>query len=316
MKVLFVSNVYPTEEGKGTPSIKIQKEILESMGVDVDVYAIETGNFFEYWKAAIHFLLSNLQKKKYDLIHSFYGLSGFAAVMQNKVPVVATFLGSDILAEGRHNDRDRRFSMIAVHWAKAVIVMTEEMKKSSGRSDAHVIPFGVHLPDFKLQNRDMVRNKLGLKLEKKYILFPWDPDRDVKRYDLVEEAVKKVQKELPQAEVIVIFNRPHQEVVDYMNACDVVVMASDHEGSPVAIRESMAVNLPVVSVDVGDVAEMLEGVENCRIVDQDCAAIAEGLLAVLNHGGRSNGREKMRAYDMISATEQVYAIYHAILEHS
>ena len=316
MKILMVSNVYPTEDNKGTPSIKIQKEILESMGVEVDVYAIETGNFAQYVKAAFFFLISNLKKKQYDLIHAYYGLSGFAAVLQNKVPVVTTFLGSDILAEGRHNDRDRRFSMFALKRAKVVIMMTEEMKKSAGRADALVIPFGVHLPDFQIQDTNSARKKLGLGLEKKFILFPWDPERDVKRYDLVEEAVRLLQRKLPDAELVVIFNRRHQEVVDYMNACDVVVMASDHEGSPVAIREAMAVNLPVVSVNVGDVAALLDGVDNCQIVDQESEAIAKGLLAVLEKGQRSNGREKIRAYDMINATEQVYAIYQSLLDQS
>lgn len=316
MKVLFVSNVYPTEEGKGTPSIKIQKEILESMGVEVDVYPIETGNIIEYVKAALFFLFGGFKIREYDLIHAFYGLSGVAAVLQRKVPVVATFLGSDILAEGLHNDRDRRFSMLAVRRAKAVIMMSDEMKRSAGREDAYVIPFGVHLPDFQLEERDIARKKLGLSSEKKYVLFPWDPKRAVKRYDLAKTAVQLAQKKIPEAELLVIYNNKHQEVVDYMNACDVILMTSDHEGSPVAIREAMAVNLPVVSVDVGDVAELVAGVDNCYIVTQDVAAISEGLTKVLLIGKRSNGRGKMGAYDMINATEQVYKIYQTMLEQS
>ncbi len=316
MKILFVSNVYPIAEGMGTPSIKIQKEILESMGVKVDVYAIETGNFAAYLKAVLHFFLCNFRKKEYDIIHAFYGLSAFAAVMQFKVPVVATFLGSDILAEGRHNDRDRRFSMLSIGRLRALIMMSEEMKTYAGQKDAHVIPFGVHLPDFPLMDKYEARGKLGLSTEKKYVLFPWNPDRLVKRYDLISAAMQILNRRMPEASLLTIYGKSHSEVVDYMNACDVVVMASDHEGSPVAIREAMAVNLPVVAVDAGDVAELIAGVENCRLVDQNPEAIAHGLLQVLSTGNRSNGREKMGSYDMINATEQVFSIYQSILNQS
>ena len=49
----------------------------------------------------------------------------------------------------------------------------------------------------------------------------------------------------------------------YMNACDVLLLVSDAEGSPTVIKEAMACNLPVVSVPVGDVAG-----RPCRVHDQ------------------------------------------------
>ena len=102
----------------------------------------------------------------------------------------------------------------------------------------------------------------------------------------------------------------------FRSACDVIVMASDHEGSPVAIREAMACNLPVVSVDVGDVAELIKTVQQCYLVDQNPQAIADGLVKVLSQQARSNGREKVHEYDMIHATQQVYEIYLRILEQT
>ena len=314
MKVLLVSNDYPTERTKGIPSIRIQKEILESMGVEIDVYPIETGNKVSYLKAFLHFLMMNFQKKRYDIVHAYYGLSAFIAVMQYKMPVVATFLGSDILAEGHHNDRDRRFSMVAVRRAREVIVMSEEMKRCAEREDAHVIPFGVHLSDFQLEDQGQARQKIGLSPDKKYILFPWKSDRAVKRFDLVQQAMQILQTQIPEAEILVVFGKTHQEVVDYMNACDAVVLASDHEGSPVSIREALACNLPVVSVDVGDVADLLRGVENNFIVEKTPQAIAQGLTMVLQSEKRSNGREKMKSYDMIGATKRVYHLYRGIVE--
>ena len=49
-------------------------------------------------------------------------------------------------------------------------------------------------------------------------------------------------------------------VPDLMNAADCLLVTSDAEGSPTMVQEALATNLPVVSVDVGDIAERLEGV--------------------------------------------------------
>jgi glycosyltransferase involved in cell wall biosynthesis len=198
--------------------------------------------------------------------------------------------------------------------ADAVIVMSPEMKAESGREDSYVIPFGANLAEFELLNKETARHRLNLPNGKKYILFPWNPSRKVKRFDLIEEACQILQRRLPDVELVVIHDLPQSEVVLYMNACDVLVLASDHEGSPVAVREAMACNLPVVSTDVGDVREVLAGVSQAVIVEQSPVAIAEGLYRVLSDSARSDGRAKMEQYDMMTASYQVLDVYHSVVE--
>ncbi len=48
-----------------------------------------------------------------------------------------------------------------------------------------------------------------------------------------------------------------------MKASDVLLLTSYWEGSPNVIKESMACNLPIISVDVGDVKEVISGTFNC-----------------------------------------------------
>jgi teichuronic acid biosynthesis glycosyltransferase TuaC len=313
IRVLLVSNVYPVDDQTGTPSIGIQQRLLAERGVEFDVISIQTGNPLAYLKAAMEFLWMNLQKPPYDLVHAYYGLSAYIALLQKHMPVVATFLGSDLLSDDASDDRDENIGKSAAKRADAVIVMTEEMKRASGREDAHVIPFGVSLSRLPLIDQAEARKQLGLPLHKKLILFPWNPARLVKRFDIVEKAMHSIKGMFPQSELVVVYDKPHATIATYFNACDVCVLASDHEGSPVAIREALACNLPVVSVDVGDVGELIEGLENCYLVDRNPADIAEKVAMVLKSGMRCRGRERMQAYDMHHSADRVWQIYQHIV---
>jgi glycosyltransferase involved in cell wall biosynthesis len=79
------------------------------------------------------------------------------------------------------------------------------------------------------------------------------------------------------------------------------------------IKEAMACNLPIVSTDVGDVAEVIEGTEGCYLVEPDPDDVADRLQSVLQRGQRTNGRDRMRHLSSESSAQRVIAIYQEVL---
>ena len=70
---------------------------------------------------------------------------------------------------------------------------------------------------------------------------------------------------------------------------DVVVFTSDHEGTPMAALEALAMGVPVVARAVGGLVEMLEGVEACVLVDgDDPASLAAAVRQSVGDPSRSS----------------------------
>ena len=86
-------------------------------------------------------------------------------------------------------------------------------------------------------------------------------------------------------------------------------MTSKSEGAPVAVREAMACNLPIVSVDVGDVTSVIGTTDSCAIVDTEPEAIADSIAEILRTGKRSNGRNSASEMSVSSFARSVANIY-------
>lgn len=72
------------------------------------------------------------------------------------------------------------------------------------------------------------------------------------------------------------------DVPRLLAAADLVVLASYHESSPVAVMEALAAGVPVVSTRVGDVpAQVREGVEGSLVPPGDPGALAAALRSLV-----------------------------------
>jgi glycosyltransferase involved in cell wall biosynthesis len=309
VRILFVTNMYPSPERPGYGAfIKQQAEQLCKFGHTVDVINILG------FRSKLHYLKGTLEvlrktsRRSYDVVHAHYGFSVFPAWFRLYTPLVITLHGSDVLGRSLESLCSRGIS----RFADAVIVVSEEMRR---RIPGIVIPCGVDLNVFKPYDRNAARTRLGWPPDKALILFPFDPARLLKRYELAKAAVEQVVQEGVNAALVTVFRAENHEMPWYYSAADAMLLCSDREGSPTSVKEALACNLPVVATDVGDVREIMRGVAGTRICTQEVSDIAHSLREVLAIPHREGfaGRAAMARYDQARTVEKIIGVYNDVL---
>jgi teichuronic acid biosynthesis glycosyltransferase TuaC len=322
LRVLMVTCEWPAPGVNLTAHfIKRQAEFLMSAGVDVDVFPFKGAkNPLKYLKAWWQ-LQRKLRHNSYDLIHAQFGQSGLLALPKS-LPMVVTFRGSDLL--GTISDRTGRhllastihqfLSRLVAARADAVILVSEHMKSQLSPSiETHVIPSGIDFDFFHPTEKKLARQQLGLPQDEKLILFVGRPTQARKRCYLAEQAVEVLNRSTP-AKLIVAWRVPHADIPLYMSACDALVFTSMQEGSPNVVKEALACDLPVVSVQVGDVASRIGQIEGCEVCeDEKPDTIAAALARVLQRDARIKGREAVKCLDENVTTARVLNIYRSVL---
>jgi glycosyltransferase involved in cell wall biosynthesis len=320
-RILAVTNLWPTERDPSYGSfVKAQMKSLVPLGVEFDVIFVNGRESAWNYLRGIWQVRRQLRVKRYDLIHAHFGLSGWVARFQLGVPVVVSFMGDDVLGRPTRSGRItlaghllRISGFILARLVSSVIVKSGPMAQKLRLASPHVIPNGVDLDLFRPLEQAEARHALGLDLTKKFVLFPYNPSEARKRFDLIEAAVSLAREQVPSLEILMVRGLPQEKIPLYMNAADALVMASILEGSPNAVKEAMATNLPVITVDVGDTLELIGLTVGCFVVPRDARAIAEKLVEVCRGGGRTNGREWIRKLSMEAVAERLVEVYAEVL---
>lgn len=329
MKALVVTNLYPTSPGAGRGAfVKSQVEGLRSIGVEVEVlYVDRAGRGRSVYRELGRLVKRATVESAPDVVHVMYG--GVTADVVTKSitdrPVVVTYYGSDLLGLPRSASWVRRLSARygvvasrrAARRASAIIVQSRAMRDALPDGVAgdriSVIPDGVDLDVFAPRDRSSCRTELGWSSSARHVLFPSSRERPEKRYELAEAAVALVNDESRPAELHELRGVGHEQVATWLNAADAVVLTSTHEGSPNAIKEALACNVPVVSVDVGDVAWLIDGVEGCYLAAPEPTDLARKLALALAATERPRSRERMLELSRTRVAERIRAVYESVL---
>jgi len=269
----------------------------------------------------IRAIRSRIHEFRPDVVHAHFGtITALATVLAADVPVIITFRGSDLNpspSDGwMRNAVQNILSNTAARFAEGIILVSRQLRSRLWfyHPNARVIPTGVDMDVFKPGSRVEAREKLEWRFNDPVVLFNAGLSPLVKRLDLAEQAVGLLRQRVPTVRMHVLDGRtPHQELPLYMNAADCLLVTSDFEGSPDIVKEALASNLPIVSVDVGDVRERTEGVSGVEIVARDRQALASAAERIIESATRSNGREKIAELDSGRIRDAVIEVYEEVL---
>lgn len=325
MRSLVVTNMYPTKEFPDLGAF-VEQQIsgLKQTGVDVEmVFADRRNNGMGVYRGLGAQVRAKAAEFKPDIIHIMYG--GIMAELVTRAvpdkPIIVTFHGSDLLGQHFSSGVVRKMiaavgvwaSWRAAHRANGIIAVSESLAGTLpnfiNRSKVNVIPCGIDLGRFKPLDRHMCRERLGWNPLSFHVIFAANTGDSVKRPQLAQAAVRDLNASGVPAEIHYIKGIPNKEVPVWINASDALLLTSLHEGSPTIVKEALACNVPVVSVDVGDVRERIQDIEGCHIASPDCASLAAKLMLV-HRGLRSvEGRSKIHEFSSEQIALRIKSVY-------
>lgn len=325
LRILMVTGAYPTEQHPHSGTfIKSQVDSLLAAGLEVEVVHPRPGPTPLRYALAILSVFLKTLAGHFDVVHGHYGLWCLVACMQWTTPVVASFLGDDLLgtvtADGSYSKKSKAVVCIS-RWlcqrVDAVIVKSEQMKKSaSGPQDSvFVIPNGVNFEQFFPIPRAEARATLGWDPARYYILFGNNPEIPVKNFPLAKAAVEQLRTRGIDAELVVANGLPQTKVLLYMNASNALLLPSIAEGSSNIVKETMACNVPVVATNVGDVSHVIGRTAGCGACPHDFSALAEGLERAILHTAPTTGRADIGYLASAVVAKRVIEVYEQVIKN-
>lgn len=302
MRILFVGS-----STDGAAIIKAQGATLIKAGHVVDYFFIQGGGISGYLKAVPE-LRACLKEKSYDVVHAHYLWSGLVCSLALVKKPVVSLMGSDILDSMLLRQVARM--LIRFGWNQT-IVKSDEMKKMVGISSVHVVPNGVDLERFAPLDQGKARAELGWG-SGIYVLFGANPARPEKNFELAEQAVKAAG--IGDIRLVPLKSVPHEMINYYLNASDLLILTSLHEGSPNIVKEAMACNCPVVSTDVGDVKWLLGELEGNFVAGFNALELGDKIARACQYRrqfGFTKGRQRLNnlGLDSVSVADKLTSIY-------
>ncbi|MBK0404106.1 glycosyltransferase family 4 protein [Adhaeribacter sp. BT258] len=315
MKVLFITNMYPTSDYiYNGIHVKEQTDYLTSKyNLDSQIYFINGRQSAINYLKSIFSLNLFINKNKFDVIHIHFGLTGLFLLFNPfiYIPTVLTIHGSDISSSKLFGLLPIITKMVTKRVNK-VIILNENMYSLLSKYNYKLIqiPCGINIKQFNIKRAN---NPISFTIG-----FPGDKRRPEKNFSLFEKIVKELRNTHTNIEIIEFHNFTRQEVIDNLSKLDCLLMTSFREGSPQIVKEAMAAGVPIISTKVGDVEKLLENVENCSVINNfDHTEFLEELLKLyaLDYNERiTNGYLKLESLslDQDSVTEAIYSLYQTI----
>lgn len=341
MKVLIIQNGELIDNKfKYSITTRRQYQSLKEVDLDVNILIIKKG-------FSLKTIIYNIKKIRYkfsyskpDIIHAHYGsLVSFICLfikLHYKVGFVISFCGSDLISSP--NLRLKYFikskisillSIISYYFADEVICKSHNLRLKLIKlpfvkpNKIYVIPNGIntHLfhPLTKTEKNDF-KNKFKWDKDKFVILFNNSSGNSskVKNLPLAMRVLNKLEKKSNSFKLLVVGNIPPEDMIKYIQLSDCLILTSFHEGSPNIVKESMACNTPVVSVNCGDVKSIMNSYNRGFVTTYSSTKIANHILTIFknNFTDKPNGQTnlKLQNLDETSVALKIINLYNKVLK--
>ena len=126
-KVLQLVGVLPSSRFPyAQPFVGSQIDSLRSAGIEIEVLDLATcfGKGWKKYVRGIFKIRKMVSLNQYDLIHAHYGHCGWIAKFQQRVPVVVSLMGSDLLGIP---DRSGRLTLLLADEVERAFELTDKM---------------------------------------------------------------------------------------------------------------------------------------------------------------------------------------------
>ncbi len=329
MNVLFI---YRSKYGKEDILIKRQIQSLEKKSSSIRIFKLQLkGNSVTAYLYLFLELPLKILKLKPKILHAHYGLTvlfvlSLKKIYLLKIPLVASFMGADILGDKVSENKIsftskiiKKFCLRYLNHIDSIIVKSYEMKSEASKftnKEIFVIPNGVDTDDFYPIDRRVARKKLNLDLEEYLVLFVTN---DPKRKDKNLEFAQKVMSGIENVKFVVQSNLSTAELNLWYNSANCFLLTSLSEGSPNVIKEAMATNTPIVSSNVGDVKFIIGNTNGCYVcdnfdIDEFRDKIKKSIIYSIKYG-KTDGLDRIKKLGItsIAISEKILTIYYSLL---
>ncbi|HEY3726918.1 MAG TPA: glycosyltransferase [Solirubrobacteraceae bacterium] len=308
MRALVVTNMYPTPQRPALGSfVADQVQALRRTGqAEIEVFSFDPGGAAAYLNAAVE-LRRRYGRERFDIVHAHFGLSQWPALAARGRARVVTVHGTDLA-----HPRSRPITLAGLRFADLVGAVSQPLAEriprwAAPRSRVAVLPAGVELPRFRSIPRAEARKALGLNPAGPYLLFPADPARAEKRYDLALQAAGDTP-------LLALDGIEPQRVPLWINAANAVLAPSEREGFGLAVLEALACDVPVLATPVGIAPEALAGVTGALCAPFDAERWRAALTPHLKAADpRIGGRAHAEPYSTDRMAARVLAAWRRLL---
>jgi teichuronic acid biosynthesis glycosyltransferase TuaC len=328
LRILAVTNLWPSPGGFRGVFVKDQVDSLRAAGhhVDVEVVAQSRGKS-DYLTAATR-VRARAAAGGYDVVHVHYGLTALASRLVKGTPRVLSLYGSDV-----NEPWQRRITRATTGTVAATVYPSRRLAVAAGDPEGFVVPnavdFDLFTPPATAADREKIRASFGIAPGDQVVLFGALPENQVKGYDVFRAVVDRLAADgLPVRELVLAeAGQERDAVVRKFAAADALLLTSRRgtESGPLVVKEAAVMGLPVVTVDVGDTPEILDGVSPSAVVpfpdpwgtaeatDALVADLAAALVPILAARERANGRERLRRLEPDAVTASLVDVYRRVL---